>query len=139
MDSTRKPQISRAARIALTFVFGLLISLQASAQTLAKDVEKRDKSEDKTLLVLSPFLVEGRTDVGYSSQKSVIGSRSVKELIDLPSAIIVINRELIDDLAALPFSAKNCPTFTSLPVDAGDLGSVVGRPCLMIICSGTQG
>ena len=104
MNSVEKPKVSRAARIALTFVFGILISLQASAQTLAKDDEKRDKAEDKDLLALSPFLVKGRTDVGYSSQKSVIGSRSVKELIDLPTAITIINRELIDDLAASKLS-----------------------------------
>ena len=40
---------------------------------------------------------------------------------------------------SLPFSSKDLPEHYRPPVDAGAAGSIVERPCLMIICSGTQG
>jgi outer membrane receptor protein involved in Fe transport len=57
----------------------------------------RDANE---VLTLSPFRVEGAKDEGYSSQRTIIGSRSAKELIDLPTSIAIINRQLIDDLGS---------------------------------------
>ncbi|MDB6169289.1 MAG: TonB-dependent siderophore receptor [Verrucomicrobia bacterium] len=47
---------------------------------------------------LSPFVVRGENEQGYSGQQTLIGSRSARNLIDIPANITIINKELLDDL-----------------------------------------
>jgi iron complex outermembrane receptor protein len=60
----------------------------------------RKTAGNDEVLVLSPFRVGAEKEAGYSAQKTLAGSRVAKPLIDLPTNITIINRELLDDLAA---------------------------------------
>lgn len=48
--------------------------------------------------VMSPFEVSSANDDGYTSQQTMVGSRSAKDLVDLPTSVSIINREMLDDL-----------------------------------------
>jgi hypothetical protein len=64
----------------------------ASDQTAAAQQEQAVK--------LSPFVVQGENDTGYSSAQTLAGTRTVGDLDNLSTAITVINPQLISDLAA---------------------------------------
>lgn len=75
--------------------------------------------------MLSPFEVNTSRDVGYTATSALAGGRTDMELKNTPSAVSVITREFIDDIAAdslhsisewavnsVPFGDRN-ETFTS--------------------------
>jgi outer membrane receptor protein involved in Fe transport len=51
-------------------------------------------------VALSAFTVTGTRDVGYTATNTLAGTRLNTPLLDIGTAISVINRELLDDLAA---------------------------------------
>lgn len=55
---------------------------------------------DDKAVELNKFIVINERELGYSSQRAVIGSRIAKDIIDMPSTISVVSPELINDLAA---------------------------------------
>jgi len=58
-------------------------------------------NEDDNTVLLSPFKVTTeQNESGYSGQQTLAGSRSSQSLIELPTNIAIINKQLIDDLAA---------------------------------------
>ncbi len=81
----------------------LLAALRLGAQTVAtqanESADQEKKKED--VLQLSPFVVLGDNTEGYRTQRTMVGSRSAKELIDLPVSVTLINREQINDFGAL--------------------------------------
>ncbi|MBL9214182.1 MAG: TonB-dependent receptor [Opitutaceae bacterium] len=71
------------------------------AQTVApKPASANDDSNDTSgeITHLSPFVVTGESETGYSGQQTLIGSRTAKNLIDIPANITILNKELLDDL-----------------------------------------
>lgn len=60
--------------------------------------QQNKDEDDKEITQLSPFVVVAQSDDGYSGQQTVIGSRTAKNLIDIPANITIINKELLDDL-----------------------------------------
>lgn len=56
---------------------------------------------DKDTVVLSPFEVNSSGDIGYVSTSSAAASRVGSQLKDITQTIMVLNEELIDDIAPL--------------------------------------
>lgn len=52
-------------------------------------------------MALSPFVVLENTQEGYRTQQTLVGSRTAKNLMEIPASISIINREQIDDLNAV--------------------------------------
>jgi len=50
---------------------------------------------------LSPFKISAQQDDGYRAQQTVVGSRSAKNLADMPTSLTIINLEQIRDLGAV--------------------------------------
>ena len=59
-----------------------------------------EQNEFKEVIELSPFSVSADKDGGYSARQTMLGSRTAQAVIDLPSSIVIVNKQLIDDLNA---------------------------------------
>ncbi len=59
------------------------------------------ESKKEAVLQLSPFVVQGDDSQGYRAQRTMVGSRSAKELADLPASVALINLQQINDFGAL--------------------------------------
>lgn len=114
----------------------VLVTQELLAQTVAtpeNDSTKREKIKED-VVHLSPFVVAGEDDQGYRSQRTVVGSRSAKELTDLPTSIALINREQINDLGAiavidvLKFSVSGVTQNQSFNDDVNIRGFRAGAP-----------
>lgn len=69
----------------------------ASASTDAPDASPADKSITK----LNPFVVSSENDKGYRSEQTLVGSRTAKNLMEIPGSLSIINKEQINDLNAV--------------------------------------
>jgi len=81
---------------ALAFLFSAEIRLVAQAPASSGGSANKEAA-----LQLSPFVVSEGNTQGYRSQRTVVGSRSAKELTDLPASIGLINLEQINDWGAI--------------------------------------
>lgn len=94
------PRLMSSAGYALTAVLCLLPSV-GYAQSIAKTTEKNESEEpEDDAVILSAFTVTSSRDVGYRSTQTISGSRTIENLRNTPNSISILNRELIDDLAA---------------------------------------
>ncbi|MSU69671.1 MAG: TonB-dependent receptor [Opitutaceae bacterium] len=96
------PDRLRAVLVTLAFSIAAILPSSAAAQAAAAAPpgEKEMKKGEDSPIILSPFSVEGKKDNGWSAQNTMLGSRTAQELLDLPSSIAIINKELIMDLGA---------------------------------------
>lgn len=82
-------------------VLSVLAALAAagigSAQTTTPDATKTESDTVK----LSPFVVSSDTDNGYRVDKTLVGSRTAKSVMDLPGSVSIINQQVISDLNAV--------------------------------------
>ncbi len=79
----------------------LLLPGVIHAQTAAVPAStEAKKTKDDGTVELSTFVVTGEKDEGYRSTQTISGSRTVENLRNTPNSISVLNRELMDDLAA---------------------------------------
>lgn len=76
------------------------VSLLAQTKTEPADASA-DTRTDKDVVKLSPFSVTDRSDAGYGASRTMSGSRTNKALIEIPTAIGLITKEVIDDLGAV--------------------------------------
>ncbi len=86
-----------------SFAF-LLVAQALVAQTATPTGESTDQDKVKekgAVLQMSPFIVQGDNTQGYRSQRTMVGSRSAKELADLPASVALINLQQINDFGAL--------------------------------------
>ncbi|MBL9215387.1 MAG: TonB-dependent receptor [Opitutaceae bacterium] len=67
-------------------------------QEVAKD--KAATAAAEPVLELNPFIVTHENDVGYSARQTAIGNRVVKQIVDIPSSISIVNSEMLRDLGA---------------------------------------
>jgi len=70
------------------------------AQTRTDPATPKPGPTDDETLTLSPFLVTDRSDSGYGSSQTMSGNRTSKALIELPTSISLISKEVIEDLGA---------------------------------------
>lgn len=87
----------RALRLgALVLAFpGSASFISLSAQTTP--AETRPPEE---VIKLDQYVVSSENSEGYGAQQAAIGSRTVKPVMDVPSSLYVVPRELINDLGA---------------------------------------
>jgi outer membrane receptor protein involved in Fe transport len=74
--------------------------LVGQTATQTNDAPGQDNKKEG-VLQLSPFIVQGDDSQGYRSQRTMVGSRSAKELVDLPATVALINLQQINDFGAL--------------------------------------
>jgi iron complex outermembrane receptor protein len=75
-------------------------------------------NETETEVVkMFPFITNTDRDQGYRTQQTMIGSRTAKNLEDIPSNITIVNRELLDDLGAFT-SLASAVQFTASGIAA---------------------
>jgi outer membrane receptor protein involved in Fe transport len=74
--------------------------LVGQTTTPTSDASGQDNKKEATL-ELSPFIVQGDDSQGYRAQRTMVGSRSAKELTDLPVSVALINLQQINDFGAL--------------------------------------
>ena len=77
----------------------LAASLTAFAQTAPVPTEK--PKEDPAVVKMTPFVVSSKNDKGYRTEQTLVGSRTAKNLMELPGSISIINKEQMDDLNAV--------------------------------------
>jgi outer membrane receptor protein involved in Fe transport len=65
---------------------------------------KPAESGGSEVVELSPFVVKQETKDGYQAQQTVVGSRTAKNILDIPANISIINAEQIKDLNAVEVS-----------------------------------
>lgn len=95
---TYSPQ-SVLRRIFPAFAVFFAASVALSAQTSTADSDAEKDSED--VVKLSPFLVQDDDGDGYRSDKTLVGSRTAKSVLDVSNSIAIINRQTIEDLNAV--------------------------------------
>ena len=81
----------------------LILSVQSVfAQTTAQaGATKPENAPDKEVVVLSPFQVSGDTVQGYATTSAASASRIAVPITELPTSVIVINEQVIDDTVAI--------------------------------------
>ncbi|MBX3749042.1 MAG: TonB-dependent receptor [Opitutaceae bacterium] len=101
---------SRFSRLALTasLLFGSL-SAQTTQTATTPDPSAADAEEET--VKLSPFEVTSERARGYISPNSVGATKIKTPLEDIPSAVIVLSRNLIDDIA--PFKPMDVLKYAS--------------------------
>src|SRR5580658_7282235 len=52
---------------------------------------------------MSPFVVEQGNETGYSANETMVGSRSAKDLLDIPGTVTIVDRQMLQDINALSF------------------------------------
>jgi len=97
-------KLRRSARLlALTVI---VIGFQSTASVLlaqaaAKtDAPKTSEETDSEVVKLEPYVLSTASDKGYYSEQTLAGSRYNKNINDIPTSITIINKELLNDLAA---------------------------------------
>jgi len=71
----------------------------AVAQALPTDNANQITEEKEKVIKLSPFIVTS-ADGGYAERQTMLGSRTAEAIIDLPSSVAIMNKQLINDLNA---------------------------------------
>ncbi|HNC23487.1 MAG TPA: TonB-dependent receptor [Opitutaceae bacterium] len=56
---------------------------------------------DEKITKLNPFVVSSDNDKGYRTEQTLVGSRTAKDLAEIPGSVSIINKEQIDDLNAV--------------------------------------
>lgn len=80
---------------------GLQLPLFAQVAPTNANTEEAPPRSDLKTVELSPFEVNTDRDVGYTATSTLAGSRMNSDLRDTPSAISVMTREFLDDIAAI--------------------------------------
>jgi outer membrane receptor protein involved in Fe transport len=83
------------------FAAFIAASLVVNSQTKTDEPQARVDEANAKTLKLSPFTVTAEKNEGYGSNRTMSGSRTSKSLIELPTAIAIINKEMIEDLGAV--------------------------------------
>lgn len=115
--------------IALVLGIGQSLSGQSTAPVQPSETNKNSSGEVQEL---SAFIVNASKDEGYYSAQTTMGSRTAKDLLEVPATILIAPRELIDDLNAqmgkdvLPFIAPGVYSNTDFNEDATIRGFRVG-------------
>ncbi|WP_221031952.1 TonB-dependent siderophore receptor [Actomonas aquatica] len=76
----------------------------ALSPTIAQQAAEAEPHSEEAI-VMSPFVVHDEEAEGYATQASLVGSRSVTEIADIPAALTVLNHELLTDLGAFEASS----------------------------------
>jgi iron complex outermembrane recepter protein len=81
--------------------FCLCAALAAVGNVSAQRAPTAAAGDESETVTLSPFLVSSEDQDGYRSEQTMIGSRTAKNVMQLPGAISIINQQQITDLNAV--------------------------------------
>lgn len=87
-----------AAFVALTVASPAQTTTETTTTTTTSTTKKDD---EKDLTKMNAFVVSSKNDEGYRSEQTLVGSRTAKDLMDLPASVAIINKQQIDDLNAV--------------------------------------
>ena len=87
--------------LGVSLLLTLLVSVPASAQLAPKPPADAAADKSEEAVTLSPFVVSNESDEGYRTQQTMIGSRTAKNLLELPVAVSIIGLPQIEDAAAI--------------------------------------
>lgn len=62
--------------------------------------KETSEEEQRDVVVLNPFIVSQEDEAGYGFSQSVLGTRTVQPVLNIPTSVVSINREFLDDLNA---------------------------------------
>ena len=82
------------------FVAGVAAALSMATPLFAQQQPAPASSDEENAVILTPFEVRANADVGYVATSSLAGGRTETALKDTPSAISVITKEFMTDIAA---------------------------------------
>ncbi|MDO8539556.1 MAG: hypothetical protein Q7S40_03885 [Opitutaceae bacterium] len=77
----------------------LAVSAPLAAQVVAPDAPRSTPTSDEAL-VLSPFVVNSDTDIGYQATSTLAGTRLNTPLKDIGASISVYTKNFLDDIGA---------------------------------------
>lgn len=95
MTNITKP--SAASRRMMCIIAALAASVVGSAQTPTPPAA----TGKDDVVQLNPFVVTSENDTGYRSERTLVGSRTAKSLLDLAGTVSIINAQQIADLNAV--------------------------------------
>jgi outer membrane receptor protein involved in Fe transport len=80
----------------------VLLSFQPIvAQTASNSSDDSDINQKEKIISLSPFVVSSEDGTGYQARQTMVGSRTAKDLIDIPASVGMVNLEQLSDLGAI--------------------------------------
>lgn len=98
MTTIKFPTASLQRLLATSAAF-IAASVMVTAQTTSESPEKT--GGDSKTIKLNPFVVSSQKDQGYRTQQTLVGSRTAKDLMEIPGSVSIINKEQMDDLNAV--------------------------------------
>ena len=100
-QTTNPPKMKTSRNIIAIAVAWIASAVTGNAQITsaanASDSTSIKKSTGE-VIVLSPFQVSSGQDEGYSARQTSLSTRSAKNILELPSSVVIINRDLLNDL-----------------------------------------
>ena len=85
----------------LPFACASLLAAAGAATALAQAVPApKPENASEPAVELSPFVVKEEVTDSYRARQTVVGSRSAKDLVSMPTSIVVITAQQIKDLNA---------------------------------------
>ena len=102
------------------FMKGLssLIFVGGAAESVAQDPSQLDEDD---VFELSPFVVDGSQDVGYTAQSTLAGTRIATQVRELGASISIITEQFLDDTGTT--DAQSLLTYTANTEVGGALGN----------------
>lgn len=95
------PQIIPGTPVALALLFVTVLSPSlGQTQSPAAPPPTPPATEEEKAVLLDPFVISTKQDKGYYSEQTLSGARYNKNIHDIPAAVTIINRELLEDLGA---------------------------------------
>jgi len=89
----------------LPFACASLLATAGAATALAQAVPApKPENASEPAVELSPFVVKEEVTDSYRARQTVVGSRSAKDLVSMPTSIVVITAQQIKDLNATDVS-----------------------------------
>ncbi|WP_158277660.1 TonB-dependent receptor [Opitutus sp. ER46] len=97
----RKPTGMKSSNL-VRFAAGLIAAGFSSAMQAQTAPDGRPAEEER--VVLPTFTVDASKDTGYIGSNSLSASRAALSITDIPSSVVVITRQLLDDVGAFDLS-----------------------------------
>lgn len=98
MPASNHPRLRSVSALALALASAWPALAQVAPGQSPPAQNKAPAPAAEEVVDLSPFVVSSAEDEGYSSRQTSLSTRSAKDLLEVPSSVIVINQDLLNDL-----------------------------------------
>lgn len=107
MPASIHPRLRSVSALALALASAWPALAQVAPGQSAQAKTKAPEKTAEQVVDLSPFVVSSAEDEGYSSRQTSLSTRSAKDLLEIPSSVVVINQDLLKDLNGTLQNALN--------------------------------